>query len=451
MGSEEKSVKNLPEDESRRFVKKHFHRFSKFLRYLDENNATILLGDVEPNLRTNQNVYRSTRKKDTQKIKNLVGDVLGISNYQVRDYYRTKLGQDDKTANTDRIRKKLGDILYGVSLRITDNRKNDLKYRPLSDLNFKKFYSINAIKGDKHDLASKTNNSFGSNGFESTNRELILEKINQNISGFIRHENYKPPLDPQVSYLKAQTDLLHQHINEKLLSTQKLQGLKDQLLKLSRIYNHIFGTGQSKDTIIPYYLDFSILSNELDVKESIKLNSRHTFDSFQEEMKDFDDHDLLYFRYEILTLLINEGKCPTTWPTQFQSLLIFCRIEVNRIPLIVKLIRLNAFKKVRFTIYTKFSNDGKSVQIDNITFDDLRYILLKYNFTNNPDEIFYIKDDNLIHKSVHKFPDYHSVNLEHSFDYISVHLRQLLFNHLDSKIVEDLHASTKITSKSNIF
>jgi hypothetical protein len=141
--------------------------------------------------------------------------------------------------------------------------------------------------------------------------------------------------------------------------------------------------------------------------------------------------------------LLNEKKSPVEWSIKHQALLVLCIIEINTVPKIITEILKDVMRSVRFTAFHKFSNSDNSVQIDNLTFDDLRYILLKYHIPDDPEKVFQLKKNNILFEPLHKYPDYHAVNQTYNSDEIQ-HIESLVAVFIKKKIMEDLNLSESI-------
>ena len=99
-----KKAHELNEDKSIRSVKLHFHRFSRFLRYLKENDATFELNVESGNSGSAfKQIYATSNRNGNPSIKDLVSDVLNISGSMARDYINRKLGMVDKHFDVDQI------------------------------------------------------------------------------------------------------------------------------------------------------------------------------------------------------------------------------------------------------------------------------------------------------------------------------------------------------------
>ena len=99
-----KKVHELNEDKSIHSVKPHFHRFSRFLRYLKENDATFELNVESGNSGSAfKQLYTASKRYGIPSLEGLVSDVLNISGSMARDYINRKLGMVDKHFDVDQI------------------------------------------------------------------------------------------------------------------------------------------------------------------------------------------------------------------------------------------------------------------------------------------------------------------------------------------------------------
>ena len=128
-----KKAQDLNEDKSIRSVKLHFHRFSRFLRYLKENDAVIELNVNSGNSKsTFKQIYTAGKHDGNPSIEDLVSDALNISGSMARDYTNRKLGLDDKHSDVDKIYAK-GKVIDAITLYLnSDGQKDEMTQRLLS-------------------------------------------------------------------------------------------------------------------------------------------------------------------------------------------------------------------------------------------------------------------------------------------------------------------------------
>lgn len=451
--SKKKSNKLSEED---REVGLHLFRFAKFLRYLKENKAVIKATDPNSG---RQVTYRYDNTSSGSSLKNLVTVALEIDDDYAYDLLTRKLTSSDTQSNKERMRGD-GDMLYGITVHKTVSDDPDDPQIPINSINYQYYHRKSYLKPPRFDLSTtitETNNERDKRREFTIDHELqevLRNYINASIEGFVLDDDFAgrmtgvdfvqfPVFESQILQLK---EILNEE-KEKKDEGKSNQSVEHKLLKLARVYNQVLERHNIQNSIIPYYRDFAVLSEDGFIDESIKLHFDNNPEEFLEGAKSFLPEDLIYFRYEILYKQIAKQENVREWPTQFQALLMFCNYELEGMHVLLRELINNELSRMRYTVLTKDSYKDGRYQQSNLSSNQLHDVLKEYDINEPVENIFDLSGNHIMSTELYKYPEKYAVDYNYSRSEIQVMLSRILKDFISTRLFENLNMDEKLLPK----
>jgi len=446
-----KSSKDLSEKD--REVNIHFFRFAKFLRYLQEYDATIETVNPENGETI---IYRHDKSSDGLPLENLVSDALDIEHEYARDLLSRRLTLSDRQSNKEKI-KKLGDTVYGITVHKSDKGRSDELPIPITKISYKYYHLKSYSKPPFSDLTE-----LHSEGEEEMNKhrefsidpkwkDILHKYVNDSVAGYVNDQDFIsrvagvnfvgfPVFEVPILQLKMVLKEENMRVNE----NKSVLKLKEELLKLVRVYNQVLEQHNIQNSIIPNYRDFTILTNEDLIDKCIGLYFEDRSDQFLELAYSFSTQELIYFRYEVLNKLIIKQENVEEWPMQFQALLMLSNYELEGVHALFRELIANELNSIRYTFLTKNSHNNTRIQETNLTIDKLLEYIQQYDVSELLEDIFKLKGNHILEKPLFKYPVKEAVNYNYPTFEIRKKLNQIIEQFIRQKLYDDLNMSNRL-------
>lgn len=437
-----KKVQDLNEDKSIRSVKLHFHRFSRFLRYLKENDATIEL-HVESGHSgsTFKQIYTASKRDGNPSIEDLVSDALNISGSMARDYTNRKLGMDDKHSDVDKIY-ATGKVIDAITMYLnSDGLKDEMTQRLLS----KHLFANRAGNSVEPFLEYHKNlNPFGcsdqrqpvylADEFKAF-QTLVVESLKL-LPAWMNDLTPENVPDHKFRPLIGQLSSVYGNTLTPNVKTGTF-GLIRILKKIETLYSEFNQSELSKQLLIPGYIDFSIPFN----KDHALSSSRSVFGERLDVqyVNNQSLEEVLPYRYEILWSIQEEQIHISQFGNFVHGLLLLTMAEFVAYEMLIDSAVDKVLQDLRFVIYYSDLNHGPNLQQDSLNLSEVAEILSLYNFRNGLENSIEISGSNILNTSVLKFPEPHVAKGGYPPLVIEGLVKKALKDHFDRRVRAELN------------
>ncbi len=437
-----KKVQHLNEDKSIRSVKLHFHRFSRFLRYLKENDAIIELNvKSDTSKSTFKQVYTASKRDGNPSIEDLVTDALNISGSMARDYTNRKLGIDDKHSDVDKIY-ATGKVIDAITMYLnSDGHKDEVTQRLLSK---HPFANRDGNCVDPLMEYHKYLNPFGCSDqrqpvYLSDQFREFQTMVVQSLKLLPSWMNDLTPgnqLDHQFNPLACQLSSVYGNTLTPNAKTGTF-GLIRILKKIESLYSEFNKSELSTQLLIPGYIDFSIPLN----KDHALSSSRSVFGEKMDvqNVNNQTLEDILLYRYEILWSIQEEQIPLSQFGNFIHGVLLLTMAESVSYDMLIYSAVVKVLQDVRFVIYYSDPNYGPNLQQDSLTLSEVSEVLSLYNFRNGLENSIEISGSNLLNTSVLKFPEPHVAKGGYPPLVIEGLVKKALNDHFEDRVKADLN------------
>ncbi|MCH8547386.1 MAG: hypothetical protein LAT80_00825 [Balneolaceae bacterium] len=440
-----KKAQDLNEDISIRNVKLHFHRFSRFLRYLKENDAVIELsvesGSADQKY---QQVYTARKRDGNPSIEDLVSDALNISGSMARDYTNRKLGLDDRHSDADKIY-ATGQVIDAITMYLnSDGPKDEENQRLLSKQLFSNRKGGVQTPWEFHKqfnpfgLKKKTDRSiYLLSEFKSFQDNIVLAlQAIPTVIVDLSHRN-----DPSVLFSTLLKELRAIY-GDRLAPSFKTGsfGLIRSLKRIEQYYTDFQHSDNPDQLLFPGYIDFTIPHSKnlaLSSSNSIfseKLTAQH--------IRDLTLEETILYRYEILWSILEEDIPLSECGTFVHAVLLLTDSESLAFELLITDAVEKILQDLRFVIYYSDLHHGPNLQQDSLTLADLSEILSRYNFRNGLENSIEISGSNLLNTSILKFPEPHIAKGGYPPLVVEGLFKKALGEHFAQRVKQDLIISS---------
>lgn len=437
-----KKVQDLNEDKSIRSVKLHFHRFSRFLRYLKENDAVIELKvESDQSGLSFKQIYTASKRDGNPSIEDLVADALNISGSMARDYTNRRLGMDDKHSDGDKIY-ATGKVIEAITMYLdSDGPKDEDTQRLLSSRLFakrdgssvepfleynKNFYPFGSTEQKKPLYLASEYKAFQKMVVESLR---LLPVWMNDLTPENLPEHHFRPLFRQLSSVYGNT--LTPNVKTGTF------GLIRILKKLESLYCEFNGSNRANQLLIPGYIDFSIPFNKDHAMAASRSIFREKLDV--QQINGLTLEEILLYRYEILWRIQEEQIYLSEFGNCIHGALLLTMAEFVAYEMLIDNAVEKVLRDLRFVIYYSDLNHGPNLQQDSINLSEVSEILSRYNFRNGLESSIDISGSNLLNTSILKFPEPHVAKGGYPVHVIEGLIKRALKDHFDTRVRADLN------------
>jgi hypothetical protein len=433
-----KKVQDLNEDKSIRSVKLHFHRFSRFLRYLKENDAIIEL-NVESGSSGSvfKQIYTASKRDGNPTIEDLVSDALNISGMKAREYTSRKLGIDDKHSDVDKIyaTEKVIDAVTFYSESHDPIDESEDMYTAAHTFAVR---AVDAVQGN----ADGGEQGYNPNRHHPLSEPFkmfpiyVLSELSDLTRGGKSLKHLSDPGEPFIIEMKQ----LERIYEGPLTAEDESSG---QLIKAIRDiegYFYRFSSQQRpSQPILPDYPDFKIAHHYLSAYRSLEENIPDLPAFLQNPENTLAD--FLPYRYEILWKLAVSQYPVQHWPIHCHALLLLAHVEHVATRCMLLSCVDSLIEDLKFIIYSTDDQQSLNLQRDSISMSELAEILTRYNLREGLEKSIQVSGRNVLSTPVFQFPEPHAAKGAYSSTAIEEWLGKILRNYLDQRIRNDLFIS----------
>ena len=431
----------MNEDKSIRSVKLHFHRFSRFLRYLKENGAVIELNLESGNSgSTFKQIYTASKRDGNPSIEDLVSDALNISGTKAREYTSRKLGIDDKHSDVDKIyaTEKVIDAVTFYSASHDPIDESEDMYTAAHPFAVR---SVEAVQGNKGD------GDGGEQGYNSNRHHPLSEPFKMfpiyvlsKLSDLTRGgKSLKHLSNPDELFIIEMKQLEGIYGDSLTIEDEKSGELKKALHEIEEYFYKFSCQQRPSQPILPDYPDFKIAHHYLSAYRSLEENIPDLpafLQNPENTMADF-----LTYRYEILWKLAVSQYPVQHWPIHCHALLLLAHAEYVATRCMLLSCVDELINDLKFIIYSTDDQQSLNLQRDSISMSELAEILTRYNLREGLEKNIQVSGTNLLLTPVFQFPEPHAAKGAYSSTVIEEWLRKILRTYLDQRIRNDLFIS----------